>query len=239
MARSEFVQIGSYATEVEANYVCSLLNEQGIQAFVDGAASNTMMSYVGTALGGVRLLTSADSAAAAIEFLAGLEDDTPAPEGQWFCGECKETIDANFEICWACGKERGIVEAPAPKFEHEIDQTIDVGLDNEIVVGRPTAPSSNPYVPPGVSGSAAMENVTASSSDDIDAMVLRAYRASLFGFVLIPVVTHAYSLYLLLSLAGPQANMSAKSNRLWYVAFAITTLGCIIWIALFLLLMGF
>lgn len=234
MAESELVQIASYATEVEAEYVRSLLRENGIHAYVDGAASNTMMSHVGTALGGVRLLTSSGNAEAAIEFLASIGDDSRSSDAAWFCGQCEETIDANFDVCWACGRERAMVEGqvPVPESETEPDRPIDADSKSQAVITSAPREPSHPYVPPGVADTATNQNFTTSSADDVDEMVLRAYRASLLGFILLPVITHAYSMYLLLRAAAQPGNLSPIGDRLWHRAFAITTIGCLMWIVL-------
>jgi len=205
MTESTLVQIASYATEVEADYVRSLLREDGIPAYVDGAASNTMMSHIGTALGGVRLLTNSGNAEAAVKFLASLEDNSTHSGETWFCGECEETIDAGFQVCWACGKERHVVEGQVSAAASET---------------RADEPN----------------NQDSTQADQVDDIVLRAYRASWIGFILLPIITHAYSMYLLLRVAAQQRNLSPTGDRLWYRAFAITTIGWLTWIAVFIVI---
>lgn len=53
MTDSEFRQIASFALETEAGQFKSLLEENGISAFIDGANANTMLSYI---VGGIKLL---------------------------------------------------------------------------------------------------------------------------------------------------------------------------------------
>lgn len=160
-----------------------------------------MMSHIGTALGGVRLLTNSGNAEAAVKFLALLKDNSTHSVETWFCSECEETIDVGFQACWACGKERELVEGQVPAAASE------TGLNEPI-------------------------NQDSTQVDQVDDMVLRAYRASLIGFVLLPVITHAYSLYLLLPVTAQPDDLSSISDRLWYRAFTITTIGCLMWLVL-------
>lgn len=241
MPESEFVRIASYATEFEADTACSLLRENGIHAFVEGGATNTMLSYVGSALGGVRLLTSSGNSQAAIELLAGVEDDSRTSEAPWFCGECAESNEANFEICWACGQERKAVEGqfPSPVADAEHGSRLDADAKSQAVFTKPSRAQSNPYVSPGVAAAPASQASQSSATNEVDEMVLRAYRAAVLGFILLPVITHAYALYLLLRVASQTGNLSTVGNGLWMRAFAITTVGCLMWLTMFAMIVSF
>jgi len=54
----KLIILDTFLNPIEAEHWCSVLQDSGIQAFVDGAASGTALSHVGTALGGVKLLVS-------------------------------------------------------------------------------------------------------------------------------------------------------------------------------------
>ena len=106
MRTSEFQQIASYATETEAGQYRSILAQNGIDAFLDGANSNTMLSHVGTALGGVRLFVRTADAEQATQVLSARSDPNDANQSAWLCGHCQEEVDAGFDLCWSCGKSR-------------------------------------------------------------------------------------------------------------------------------------
>jgi hypothetical protein len=63
--------------------------------------------------------------------------------------------------------------------------------------------------------------------------VLRAYRASLIGFFVFPIILHAYALCLLLRVAMHPERLTPQSNRRWYVAFVITICGSVTWSIVF------
>src|SRR5436190_7116378 len=90
------------------------LEEHGIKAFVENSESTRAMHYIGTALGGVKVLVPASELSRAKELLesmkneAGVEFSTP-----WICGKCGEDVEAGFEICWSCGAERTADSAPS------------------------------------------------------------------------------------------------------------------------------
>ena len=58
MFESEYTKIASYPNAAEAEQIRNMLEENGIPAFVDGAHANTAMSFVGSALGGVKVFAA-------------------------------------------------------------------------------------------------------------------------------------------------------------------------------------
>jgi hypothetical protein len=91
------------------------LNELGVKAFVENAESTRAMHYVGTALGGVKVLVPESQLARAKELLKSVigeaEVSTSTP---WICAVCGEEVEASFDICWSCGGERSADAAAAP-----------------------------------------------------------------------------------------------------------------------------
>jgi hypothetical protein len=100
------------------------LIEQGVKAFIENSESTRAMHYVGTALGGVKVLVPSGELSRAKELLhsmineAGVEFSAP-----WICGACKEEVDAGFEVCWSCGAERNADSAPSAPPILRIDDT--------------------------------------------------------------------------------------------------------------------
>ena len=202
MSESEFIEVANFALETEARQMQSLLESNGVPAFIDGATANTMMSYVGTALGGVRLLVKKSDVAAAAEILQTINHQDATDSGPWHCGECGEDVDAGFDLCWACGRPRGEVGqasiTPKATTETEPDDFFDDSLDIE----------SNP-------------------ADE--ATLRRAWRTSIIGLCLFPVVTHLYSMYLLIRVSANGRQLSTRSQNLFYLTLAVNLIGGCVW----------
>lgn len=69
----KFKKIRSYMTEFEAEQAKNLLEASGIDAFVEGANTQTTLSYIGLAVGGVKLLVSEQDELRAIEALDAID----------------------------------------------------------------------------------------------------------------------------------------------------------------------
>lgn len=96
--------LDTFLNPIDAEYWCTVLKDAGIQAFVDGAATGTALSHVGTALGGVKLLVSQKEFPIAKQIYVDRKTkDTDLP--QWKCSGCSEINEGNFEFCWNCAKE--------------------------------------------------------------------------------------------------------------------------------------
>lgn len=226
MPSSDLAQIASYASAVEADQMRAVLEEHGVTAFVDGAAAQTALSYVGSALGGVKLLvraTDAEKAIAIIDMLGGSSD---LASGEWFCGECEEIVDAGFDVCWSCGKARSDVERPLPAFAaaHQAEAVSELDHHAKIdAVDETDEDRLNPYAsprdntpPPKI---AADEDVLI--NPEAEAILLRAWRASVIGLMLFPLITHLYSMYLLIRASMLTTKFSPAGNRRFYSAFVL------------------
>lgn len=235
--KTDLVQIASYATEIEANHIRSVLAGAGISAYVDGGAANTMLSYVGTALGGVRLLVDSAHANTARALIAALDEEQP-DDGDWYCGECDEQVDAGFQVCWSCGKPRQLVQdesaEPAAKATpSEVGSASPVGESSD-------APRDllNPYsAPPQVTE--AIRDAAADEPDaELEALVVRAYRAACIGFVLFPVLTHLYSMCLLIQASSHEGHLTDEGRRIWNRTFAIDLFAACFWAVVFKTFVG-
>lgn len=208
MPKSEFKQVASYALETEAGQFKSILEENGIPAFLDGATANTMLSYVGTALGGVRLLVRESDFDRATDILTSLADGTDSPGGDWFCGACNEDVDAGFQVCWSCGRQRSEVERPIHATESS---------DTE----KPSATNDEPSA-----------NHLAEEDADAELVLKRAWRTSVIGFFLFPIVTHLYSMYLLIRATLRGKQFSPYGQKLFYMTLALNVFAGLIWSSL-------
>jgi len=152
----------------------------------------TALWYVGTALGGVKLLVSEKDAAQARRLLA--DDYVNALQTRaspaWKCEKCHSDVDAGFVVCWNCGAE---LDESTAKEEVQSDskriqsQTAPHGAD------APLDKSMSDRPPDGPDGKAAA-GVESQLPDDL----IRAWRASLFGYLLLPPLLNLCSTWLLI-----------------------------------------
>lgn len=206
----KLVRIANFASQTEAEHAASKLQELGINAFVEGGAVATALSHVGSALGGVKLLTQASDVDRAQEALARWR---PVDADDWYCAACDETLAASFEICWSCGKLRADVAGEPPQQEQAEER-------------RPLRAASrdltNPYVASNVSESLPSTNTA-------EALVARAHRLACIGTFTLPGILHLYSLTLLVRATWAPEPLSPRSHVLWMTALLINLANLVFW----------
>lgn len=89
----------------EAEILSERLRNAGILAFVQGAEANLNLSYVGTALGGVRVQVPASEVELAREVIQN-DEKQRLTAGSWICSRCGEPNEASFDFCYSCSKPR-------------------------------------------------------------------------------------------------------------------------------------
>ncbi|QDT62969.1 SPOR domain-containing protein [Calycomorphotria hydatis] len=209
---SELVQVASCGSEGEAENIRSFLLEQGIEAYVVGSTAATTIWYVGSALGGVRLFTAAADAQAARELIE--HHETSTDEENWLCSECQAEVDRGFDRCWSCGKDREAIGTSTPQVSDQV-----IASDTENDQRSPTG------------------DTTESTADSpIDPMVRRAFRSSMIGLGLLPIILHVYSMTLLFKRASQEEPLTQESNRLWYITLGVNILAGSVFVILYKLL---
>jgi hypothetical protein len=240
----DLVPIASYDSAPEAHAARGRLEAAGIASQVSGEAAATTLSLVGTALGGVKLLVwkSDFDRAAAILFPddAGDESHTPQqrPRKRWKCPRCKERNEPEFDLCWSCGAEyeppppktqAESVASPAPSAvapEQAVSFSDEDATEDDTQGGIPGEQADNPYAagryPAAASAAASRARQTHSPlPSETDAVVVRAWRASVIGLVFCPVVLHVYSLWLLLCVALGSSRINPATRPWFYAALAV------------------
>ena len=240
MATSEFAEIGRFTNAIEAEQVRGVLEANGIAAFVDGANATTALSYVGTALGGVKVLVGAGDADRAVGIVDSLDDEPDVPGKPWFCGPCEEEVDAGFDACWSCGKARAEVERPFPTRSGDERNAADQPAKDAPNVSPAEMSDydhANPYASPRTpSDEADPVEEHFEINDEAEAILRRAWRASVLGVIFFPYLAHAYSMYLLFRATTLTSHFSPDGQRRFYGAFAINVLTTFVAVALFLLM---
>ncbi len=89
----------------EAEILSERLRNAGILAFVQGAEANLNLSYVGTALGGVRVQVPESELEVARKVIQEDEQQRQTA-GNWRCPRCVEPNEASFDFCYSCAKPR-------------------------------------------------------------------------------------------------------------------------------------
>lgn len=207
----DLVTVAIYPNEQEASIAEATLAEEGINAFLLGDHTATMLSYVGSALGGVQLQVATGDAERARHLLQEDSDnDEPLPTRPWTCAGCGETVDAGFAVCWSCGgtvarvEDEGDAVAPeeprAKKLEAELNLDLEAPLDDEIGADD-TAPET-----------------------EGDKIATRAWRAAAFGIGFFPLLFYAF----VLVLEASRMDLSPRGTRRFYGAMGVIALMFII-----------
>lgn len=206
ISTAKFVVVAKFLNEQEAHIVKADLAAGGVESMVDGANTNAMLSHIGSALGGVRLLVAEADKKRAEEILGTYEKQKAqgnSTQGQstWFCGTCREVLDVSFETCWSCGNERSEVEQAMPS---DLENHPDLA---EQVVSAEDDPTSR--------------------ADDL---AQRAWRASLFSFAVLPFIFNFYSIALIFQVCACESELSQSGKRKFYGAILANLLfGFMMW----------
>lgn len=202
---TRLVRLSSYDSPLAADAARLVLEREGISARLDGESVGHALNHVGTALGGVGLLVAEGDAVRAAEIIAELAREAKLEKAPWFCGRCREDVEATFDVCWSCGKDRAEVEVHAPPVAIEAD-------------GRFAANSTE-----------ATRDYHSRHDAETEALLARAWRASIVGIVFLPVILHLYSMWLLLRASTSGHSFSPEGSRKFYQAFAVNVLAGLVW----------
>jgi hypothetical protein len=227
----KLVEIARFDDLFRAETVRIGLEELGIPVFIESSETNRAMHYIGTALGGVKVLVPEEKKAEALAAIVSFTESASSTTPEWICGECGEQVDAGFETCWSCGagREAGMaVPPPSATFQDELAAPNDPNDP-----GEATLPT-NPYESPKTSTADSPqvdEAETPDATKEAEAIVLRAWRASVIGVVLCPVLLHIYSMYILIDSrdAAPLLSAEGKRRRLWAMIINSLMLALGLW----------
>lgn len=214
------VQVASFATAPEAEYTSNYLKGQGVPAFVDGATAGTVLSHIGSALGGIRVLVDEVNADKAAQLLTELNESAGDDGEPWFCGVCQEEVDGSFAACWSCGRSKDDVAADSvPKPEPPAVDTVELPKPIQ---------TNNPYQPP-IEGT--VEAPVPETNQQANELLDRAWKAIILGTVFLPFIMQPYGLYLLYQSTKVTHDFSPELNRKFYRVLVAGILSCVAWLA--------
>jgi hypothetical protein len=238
------VTVATYLNAAEARLARAALVGAGIRAVLSNDATSDVLSHVGTALGGVKLIVDEKDAERAVAVLAGDsagDGGVTKPAGPWNCPQCGEENPAEFQSCWSCQAEYGATgeanigadadaashgAAPPSADEGPVDFTYrdeSAAAESTSVASRSTEDKLNPYASP-LKVAPPPETPDEEVDEEAEATVGRAYRAALIGIILCPPLLNVYSVWLLMSVALTKGRLGPAATRTLYVAWAFNIL---------------
>ena len=204
---SDFEEVARFSNPFEARQALILLSQNGLEAFIEGENTNSTLWYVGTAIGGVKLLVASGEKSKALEILNEPVGTNTGSSAAWQCGNCFAEVDAGFDICWRCDKDR----EDNSKNAINADAVGDPDLQSRYIQDKPTMPSPESSV-----------------HDESEYLIERAWRAAVLGFVFLPPFTHIYSLGMLWEAFSLSTPISPRSKRLAIAALTLDIIAVVI-----------
>ena len=214
----------------EAEHMQRVLATAGIESFIEGMNGANAFG-LNTALGSIKIQVHDADVARARQVLSEVLN---APGQAWYCGDCQETNEANFDYCWKCGGEKSDVATEPPQSEQLPEQYKPEDMLSPQPVAAPYNPA--PYAPPtSALALSAPEFDSAAAQVEYEDTIQRAYRASLIALITVPVLLNIYSLVLLLgALSLPGTTTSTRLAWQFGLAMLINLLvffmaGIVFW----------
>jgi hypothetical protein len=211
----------------EAEIVRERLESAGIRAFVQGGESATSLSYVGVALGGVRVQVPDSDLIRAKELLAAdeLQHETAGP---WKCPRCDEPNEAGFDLCYSCSMPRGDTPSsiihPPPRATFSVcDSGFANGSANEFGSAQSrwnSGPDVDPYLTSDSTSTNKIDLQTELSEKRAEASIARAMRWTVIGLFVPMPLFHIISLSVLAQ-AGTEGAWKLESLRRKAIALLV------------------
>ena len=178
-------------TEFEAAIMRSTLERNGVECYLTNTATATALSYVGTAIGGTQIHVFEDDLSLARKLTEKPPYDS-LDTTEWYCTLCEEEQEAAFDVCWKCGRSR----ASGGRTISSDDKLASEPAEREL-------------------------SVDLSELAKLERDVVRAWRASLFGVVSLPVLLHLYSAFLLIAVGLTGEKLPLKTKKMFWSAAII------------------
>lgn len=213
----------------EADMLKIALEEQGIDATIDGAALNTTFgSMAGPVIAGVKIIVRQEDASEAVSIINATREAYVAPvKEKWFCGKCLEEVEGSFEVCWSCSLPRDEIEAPFPSTATVVEAMDFPKVDTD-ELGRS---SENPYESPRAMG-VADENEDDELSPEAKAMESNFILGLLFsgGSLFLPILPALAAVAMFRFAFRKKLPMTMGSKVAFVTAIVILVASHLVWL---------
>jgi hypothetical protein len=214
---SDFEEVARFSNPLEARQALIVLSHNGLNAYIEGENANSTLWYVGTAIGGVKLLVEAGDKSRALEILNEPVGRDEAMDAPWRCEKCFAEVDAGFDVCWRCDNDRN--------------------ADSKIVAdGERLTEDDNQQV--GMHVQTAPAKTSANQTDEAEATIERAWRAAVLGALILPFLAQVYSLVLLGQAFESAAPVTSRGKRLAIATLVVDVIALVCHSLLIRLLFG-
>ncbi|MFN3190215.1 MAG: DUF2007 domain-containing protein [Aureliella sp.] len=210
-------------TDAMQAYQCqNELKAGGIEAFVEGDNTQIALAYLGSALGGVRLLVPEDQ----VEQAENILGETREVLGPWTCGTCFSEVDEGFDVCWKCGADR------SDQYLVPEEEAVQVSYadPNHGQQDQSRSDSANPYHP---ISAERMNAEPVPGSETAEELTTRAFVVCIVSCLFLPVLGNLYSLYLLFKRHQLGVPFSSREPTRFWIALVVNWLSPLVLLVLY------
>lgn len=247
---NELVSVATFSVTAEAELARQALEAAGIAAVLDGETTASTLSYIGTAIGGVRVLVRQADQESARRVLQSIRHDNSTAAGgsaAWICPNCSVDVSADFDVCWQCGSTRDGTRDPTfsvdeldlpTESEASLADVSRPGHATRADLSSPPPDANNPYRSPAVVELLvdAPESEPEVDTSEGDALAVRAWRAAVLSPFLCPPLLTIYSVWLVVRIAVADVALSRLGKSRFYLALL---LNVVLWAAIVIVIRRF
>jgi hypothetical protein len=221
-----FVTVATYTLPYEAELAKSLLQAEGIEAFVAGDLTGGLLPT-----GEIRLQVGGEDAGRAAAVLAAAEasrdpdweEQAESGAGVWTCSLCGAPVPEQSTVCDSCGTPRDAIRADRPPLPGDIQRGAPPraeGIHTRDQVATTPAPPAAPAPAEdeSVPGEPGRESPTAAG----DELAHVAFVAAVFALLFPPLAFLSW--WYLARLFVHSGDLSRAGTRAFYTALACNTL---------------
>lgn len=219
-----FVTVAKFYAPYEAELARALLAREGIESFVFGALSSSIISGVATFGDRTQLQVHENNAQRATQILATqaarveleVHPEEQVEEDTWLCTRCGAVGGADQTRCESCQTPRDAVQAASPDRRLAVQTEPAAPLDPEGIQQTPalTAPRSEATEP---DEQEAPEPPLLPNEERAKS----AFGMALLGWIVPLPIFPLYSLWLLLGVCLNSEDLGSKGKRYFYWALAL------------------
>lgn len=235
----ELVPLEAFGSPAEARLAMGRLLEAGISAHLEGELTANTLNYLGSGLGGVKILVSSEDVERARDILDEA-CEPPVDVSPWKCSTCGTKVEGGFDACWSCGAERDFSKTEKPRTKKHKAKGSKARKHEAEDPGTP-CPMCGAMIPPGPRqcpscgesigrSPASVSNLSERKGkrkeledSEAEAIVRRAWQMSIIGLGLCPPLMHLYSAKLMIDYRRAQAREKLQGDWRATAAFWVNS----------------